>query len=72
MSTWSMASCRCAQVEGGIEIPADGTTVFEPSGLHIMLIGLNRSLEVGDTFDVELEFENAGTITVQSEVKDQS
>jgi periplasmic copper chaperone A len=60
------------QVEGGVEIPAGGTTVFEPSGLHIMLIGLNRSLEIGDIFDVELKFEHAGMITVQSEVKDQS
>ena len=60
------------QVEDGVEIPADETKVFEPGGLHIMLIGLNRPLELGDSFDVELKFENAGMLTVESEVQDQS
>ncbi len=60
------------EVEGGIEIPAgeSATVVLEPGGLHVMLIGLNQALEVGDTFDVELDFEQAGTITVEVEVRE--
>ena len=58
------------QVEAGIEIPAGETTVLKPQGLHIMLIGLNQSLEIGDTLEVELEFEGAGSMTVESEVRE--
>lgn len=59
-------------VDGGIEIPAgdSATVVLEPGGLHVMLIGLSQSLEIGDSFDVELEFENAGSITVDVEVRE--
>ena len=59
-------------VEDGIEIPAGGseTVVLEPGGLHVMLVGLNESLAVGDTFVVELEFEQAGSIAVDVEVRE--
>ena len=58
------------QVEAGIEIPAGETTELKPQGLHIMLIGLNQSLEVGDMIEVELEFEDAGSMTIESEVRE--
>lgn len=58
------------QVEQGVAIPAGETVVFEPNGLHVMLIGLHEALEVDDTFDVELEFAEAGTVVVQSEVRE--
>lgn len=58
------------QVDGGIEVPAGETVVLEPGGLHVMLIGLTRSLEEGDTFDVDFEFEEAGEMTVEVEVRE--
>lgn len=60
------------EVEDGIEVPAGGSevVVLEPGGLHAMLIDLNQALEVGDTFAVDLEFESAGTITVEVEVRE--
>jgi copper(I)-binding protein len=57
------------QVEGGIEIPAGESVVFEQGGFHVMLIGLRQALAEGDRFEVELIFERAGTITVESEVR---
>lgn len=45
-----------------VEIPAGSTVVFEPAGLHIMLINLTRTLAWGSTFQVELHFEGAAPI----------
>lgn len=58
------------QVEDGIELPAGKTVALEPGGLHIMLVGLTGSLEAGDVFDLDLEFEQAGSITVEVEVRE--
>lgn len=57
-----------------VTVPAGEAVEFAPGGLHVMLIGLTRELKAGDTFDVNLEFENAGeklvTVTVQDDVND--
>ncbi len=56
-------------VEGGLEIPAEGRIEFRSGGYHIMLMRLKRNLEAGDRFEVVLEFEKSGTMTVESEVR---
>lgn len=56
-------------VANGIEVPANGSVELKPGGLHVMLIGLTRDLNPGDKFPVTLQFEKAGTITVQAEVR---
>ncbi len=56
-------------VEGGLEIPAKGRIEFRSGGYHIMLMRLKRNLEAGDRFEVVLEFEKSGTMTVESEVR---
>ena len=57
-----------------VTIPDGESVEFTPGGLHVMLIGLVRELKAGDTFDVTLEFENAGekivTVTVRDDVND--
>ncbi|MEM8530581.1 MAG: copper chaperone PCu(A)C [Chloroflexota bacterium] len=57
------------QVEN-IEVPAGGETTLEPGGFHVMLIGLTQDLTAGDTFNVTLEFETAGTMDVEVEVRE--
>ena len=57
------------RVEGVIEIAADGQVEFKPGGLHIMLIGLKRSLNPGNRFELVLEFEKSGEVKVESEVR---
>jgi copper(I)-binding protein len=52
-----------------LAIPANTTIILQPKALHIMLMGLNTSLAVGESFDLELTFEKAGTVTVQVPVK---
>jgi len=43
----------------GVEIQPGGTAVFEPRGLHLMLMQPRVGLEVGDQVEVVLRFEGA-------------
>lgn len=52
-----------------IDVPAKGSVKLMPGSFHVMLIGLNRELKLGDTFDITLQFEKAGPIKVQATVK---
>ena len=52
-----------------LEIPAGETVELEPAGHHIMLIGLHDDLVEGDSFELELEFEQHGTMTVTSKIQ---
>ncbi len=45
-----------------LEVPAGGRMELRPGGLHFMLIGLNRSLEAGDTLDLLLRFRRGGDV----------
>ena len=49
----------------GIVIPAGQTVTLEPSGLHIMLMGLKQALVEGETLKVTLTFEKAGSVDVE-------
>lgn len=55
---------------GRLAIPAGATVRLEPGGYHLMLIGLERELEVGATIEIILTFEEAGEITVEAEVRE--
>lgn len=49
------------------ELPAGGTLVLEPGGLHLMLVDAQR-MEVGDVIEVVLTWENRGDMTIEAEV----
>ncbi len=53
-----------------IQVPAGETVHLEPGGYHIMMVELAKDLEVGDTFDMTLTFENSGEQTISVEVTD--
>lgn len=59
------------QMQDAVQVPAGEDIPFEPGGLHIMLVNLTRDLKVGDTITLTLQFEKAGEITLQVEVKEQ-
>lgn len=49
---------------------APGESVeFKPGGLHVMLMGLNETIENGDMVDVTLVFEDGRQISTQAKVK---
>lgn len=53
-----------------IEVPAGRTVELKPGGLHIMLMDVKRTLEPGETIEVTLQFEKAGTQSVTAEVRE--
>jgi copper(I)-binding protein len=52
-----------------LEIPAGGTVTLEPGGYHLMLMDA-QAMTVGSTVELRLEFEKAGTVVVQAEVRE--
>jgi periplasmic copper chaperone A len=43
-----------------IVVPAHGSAVLKPGGMHVMLIGLRQPLKEGESIDLVLNFEQAG------------
>jgi copper(I)-binding protein len=56
-------------VEGGLTVPAGGQVELKPGGYHVMLIGLTQDLKEGDRFQLVLQFEKSGTLTVEAVVR---
>ena len=63
------ASSSMQRVEGGIPIDAGGHITLQPGGYHVMLLGVEEIPEVGSTFELVIEFERAGRVTVTVEVE---
>jgi copper(I)-binding protein len=64
----SMGAMSMQEVDK-VEIPAGEVVQLKPGGFHIMLMGMKKELKAGDTFDVTLTFEKAGTMKVTATVK---
>ena len=52
-----------------ISIPAQSTFYLKPGAHHIMLINLTSKMELDSIVDIELTFENEGTITVPFKIQ---
>ena len=55
---------KMREVTSGIEIKPGQTIRFEPSGYHIMFVGLRHPLKEGDHIKATLQFEKAGKASV--------
>jgi copper(I)-binding protein len=53
-----------------IEIESNKTVEFKPGSYHVMLINLNKNLNVGDQFEVSLSFDNSEVKNISVEVKE--
>ncbi len=51
-------------VAGGLEIKPGQTVTLDPSGYHVMFVGLNDQLKQGDRFKATLQFAQAGKVDV--------
>lgn len=54
----------------GIEVPAKGSVVLEPGGLHLMLTGLKSELEVGEGVGLTLIFDDKSELSIVAPVVD--
>ena len=55
-----------------IPVPARGNVQLRPGGLHLMLTGLKRPLQAGESVGIELRFQKAGSLALLLPVKAQS
>lgn len=58
------------RVDGGVEIPANGSVQLKPGGLHIMFMHLKEQLVHGEHKSVILVFERHGSIEVVISIED--
>lgn len=56
-------------LDNGVEVPAGGKLELKPGSYHIMFIGPNRTVAVGDKVQGSLTFEKAGKIEVEFQVE---
>ena len=56
-------------VANGIEIKPGQTATLEPSGYHVMFVGLKQQLKQGEHFKATLEFAKAGKVDVDFTIK---
>jgi copper(I)-binding protein len=55
---------KMREMADGLVIPAGETVELKPGGYHLMFMQLNEPLIEGETVEMTLEFQNAGSITV--------
>ena len=60
---------RMRHLADGLALPAGEQVVLEPRGYHLMLIGLNEQLVEGEAISIALEFEQAGEVELEFEVR---
>ena len=52
-----------------IDLPSAQAVMLKPGGLHVMLLGLNRDLNIGEQIDVTLEFSDGSQKQLQVPVQ---
>jgi copper(I)-binding protein len=52
-----------------VDVGGGAPVAFEPSGRHVMLMGLKRPLKEGDVFPLTLTFANAGPVRTSVRVR---
>lgn len=57
-------------LEDGFAVEANHFLQLQPGGLHIMLINLRQPLEAGSTFELVLNFEHAGAVSLSVPVRE--
>jgi periplasmic copper chaperone A len=52
-----------------VPVPAGGEVAFAPEGLHVMLTGLSKPVEVGDKVPLTLELDHGGSVDIVATVR---
>lgn len=52
-----------------VPLPSGERVVFEPGGLHFMLLGLKTPLQAGERFPLTLTFKSAPSATVEVDIR---
>ena len=52
-----------------IDVPAKGTTMLKPGGLHVMFLGLKSELKPDQSIPVTLIYEDGSKVTIHAKVR---
>jgi len=58
------------QQQESVPVPGRSALEFNPGGLHVMLINLEKDLYPGDTLTLSLKFQNAGEFELETTVRE--
>lgn len=61
---------QMAPVQGGLDVPANGSVELKPGGYHVMIMNLKQDLVAGKTIKVTLKFQSGKEMTLDVPVKD--
>lgn len=70
MSMMDANSVMSMKMQEAVPVPAQQEVIFKPGGLHVMLVGLIHPLKAGDSITLTLNFEKAGSMTIQVPIKE--
>ncbi|MGK0370070.1 MAG: copper(I)-binding protein [Glaciecola sp.] len=54
---------RMQELEDGIEIKAGATVELSPGGMHVMIMGLQKPFNKGESIEIELHFKDGSQLT---------
>ena len=60
---------RMVELETGIPVVAGEILALERGGVHLMLMGLSRALKDGETIELNLHFQDAGSVDIEIPVR---
>ncbi len=60
---------KMRELAGGLEIKPGQTVTLDPSGYHVMFVGLKDQLKQGGHFKATLQFAKAGKVDVDFAVE---
>jgi periplasmic copper chaperone A len=69
-TTMAGSGAMTMQPVASIPLPAGEAVSLAPGGYHLMLLDLAKPLTTGETIQITLTFEKAGSQTVDAEVRD--
>ncbi len=55
-------------IDNGLEVPANGSLVLQPGGLHVMLMGLAEIPRQDQVLEFRLQFDTSGEISIKAPV----
>ncbi len=70
LSKPGMDGVMMMEQQASVPVAGNSAVFFAPGGLHVMLIGLNQELLAGESFVLQLQFENRGEVTVTVPVEE--
>ncbi len=56
-----------AAAPGELELAPGDDLVFEPTGLHVMCLGLDEPIEEGQSVPLTVDFDRTGSLTIEAE-----